>query len=173
MFSFILSHLREHKARTFAMMLAIVVMIVVAIFSLFLYENTRSALQYYSYDLVDENRFTLRSSSNILNLFGAENKGISDETIQKLITDERVRDVQVFRLVEIPVVAHFSFFTFKFETDVPVFSVTDGVLTGATVPIGLSRAMVDFYNAQFAGSSPLFPEMNGQFLIGRNITFIF
>lgn len=121
--------------RTLAMMLAVIIMVVSVIFSIFLYQNTKSALHYYSYDMVDEYRFTLRSSANILNLFGVENKGVSDETIGRLIADTRIRDVQVFRLVEIPVMAHFSFFSFKFETDVPIFSVTDGALTGATVPI--------------------------------------
>jgi len=71
------------------------------------------------------------------------------------------------------VTANFRFFDFTFETDVPIFSVTDTALTGAEIPIGISRMMMDFYNTQFAGSSSLFPKMPSSFLLGQQITFTF
>ena len=37
---------------------------------------------------------------------------------------------------------------------------TDGVLVGSGIPIGISRSMVDFYNVQFAGASKIFPSLS-------------
>ena len=75
--------------------------------------------------------------------------------------------MQSFSLVELPVVAKFSLFSFSLETDIPVFSVTDSAIIGSGIPVGISRAMVDFYNIQFAGSSQMFPKVNETFLIGQ------
>ena len=33
--------------------------------------------------------------------------------------------------------------------------------------------MVDFYNSQFAGSAPVFPQMNPKFLIGQGVRITF
>lgn len=55
------------------------------------------------------------------------------------------------------------------ESDIPVFAVTDNVLTGSRIPVGLSRSMIDFYNLQFAGSSPMFPRVTESFLLGQSV----
>ena len=106
-------------------------------------------------------------------LFGKASDSLDTATVKQIETEGRLENVQVFHLVDIPVTANFRFFNFNFETDVPVFSVTDSALTGAEIPVGISRVMMDFYNTQFAGSSELFPQMRSSFLIGQSIDFTF
>jgi len=145
----------------------------VTIGGIYLYQNTKIAVDHFSYGTVDKNRLTITSTDNIFQMFGKTSESLNTDTVDKIETDERLRDIQVFHLVDIPVTANFRFFNFTFETDVPIFSVTDNVLTGAEVPVGISRVMMDFYNTQFAGSSDLFPQMHSAFLIGQEIEFTF
>jgi hypothetical protein len=71
--------------------------------------------------------------------------------------DPRIDRTISFTLVEIPVLAKFSMFQFSLETDMPIFAISDSALTGAIIPFGISEVLIDFYNSQFAGSSPYFP----------------
>jgi hypothetical protein len=75
--------------------------------------------------------------------------------------------------VELPVTARFSLFSFGLETDIPIFSVTDTALTGASIPVGISRSMLDFYNLQFSGSSPMFPRIDELILLGQTVRMTF
>lgn len=129
----------------------------------YLYKNTASVIEYYASHGNNEQRVTLAGSSNLLNLFNNESSMDSD-TVESIINNPLLTDIQVFRLVDIPVSAKFGFFAFSLESDIPVFSVTDNVLTGATIPVGMSRTMIDLYNTQFAGSSVYFPHMKEDFL---------
>ena len=81
--------------------------------------------------------------------------------------------VQAFSLVELPVLARFSLFEFSLETDIPVFSVTDNSLTGAVIPIGISRAMIDFYNTRIAGTSVMFPQIPELLIQGQSVRLTF
>lgn len=47
------------------------------------------------------------------------------------------------------------------------------MITGSGIPVGISRAMVDFYNVQFAGSSEVFPKINENFLLGQSVRLTF
>lgn len=174
MIVFIFKHILEHKARTITMMVSVIMMVMVTTFSIFLYTNTRTAIHHYTYHLVDKHRLTINASANVLDFLGVwSNNDIKKATIDAINRDPRMHNIQVFRLVEIPVVAKFHFFSFQFETDIPVFSVTDGILSWDDVPVWLSRKMIDFYNSQFAGSSWLFPPMNYKLLIWQDIDLTF
>ena len=98
---------------------------------------------------------------------------MNENKLQEILSDENFQNTKIFRLVTIPVSAKFGFFDFGLESDVPVFSVTDSALTGAKIPVGISRVMLDLYNSQFAGSSAYFPQMKDFFLIGQKIDFTF
>lgn len=97
---------------------------------LFLYQNIASALAYYSYGIVDEHRFTLRSDTNILTLFSKNKPGLPPTLLDSLRADKHVENVQAFTLVELPVLAKFSLFEFGLDIDMPIFAVSDGYLTG-------------------------------------------
>jgi hypothetical protein len=127
----------------------------------------------YSYGSVDEKRFTLNSDTNLFSLFAKNTQRLPTTLATELETSGQFEKIQSFSLVEIPVVAKFSLFSFALETDIPVFSVTDSILSGSSIPVGISRSMVDFYNLQFAGSSPMFPKVNEDFLIGQKTRLTF
>lgn len=93
--------------------------------------------------------------------------------VSEIESSNRFEKVQSFSLVELPVVAKFSLFSFGLETDIPVFSVTDSALSGSGIPVGISRSMLDFYNLQFAGSSQMFPKVNEKFLLGQTVRLTF
>ncbi len=147
--------------------------VVVTIVLLFCYQNIAGALSHYSYGTVDEHRFTLRSDSNFFSLFSKNSHGLPATLASELESSSQFERVQSFSLVELPVVAKFSLFSFGLETDIPVFSVTDSAISGSGIPVGISRSMVDFYNIQFAGSAEMFPKINEAFLIGQRVRLTF
>ena len=173
MHSFLFSHIRSHLFRSISMFLISSISIIVIVILLFCYQNIAWALSHYSYDIVDEHRFTLRSDSNLFSLFAKSTQGLPASLVNELELSSRFEKVQSFSLVELPVVAKFSLFSFGLETDIPVFSVTDSALSWASVPVGISRSMVDFYNLQFAGSSQMFPKVNEKFLLGQTVRLTF
>lgn len=97
---------------------------------IFFYQNIASALTYYSYGIVDEHRFTLMSDSNILTIFSKNKPGLPPALLETLHADNRIENIQAFTLVEIPVLTKFSLFQFGLDIDMPIFSVSDGYLTG-------------------------------------------
>ena len=153
--------------------MSVAIIFFVTIAGIYLYTNTQITIQHFSYGTVDPKRLTITSTDNVFQLFGKASDSLDTATVKQIETEGRLENVQVFHLVDIPVTANFRFFNFNFETDVPVFSVTDSALTGAEIPVGISRVMMDFYNTQFAGSSELFPQMRSSFLIGQSIDFTF
>ncbi len=169
MISFIFSHIRTNIFRSFSLFLFVFICIGSTLFLTFFYQNIVSALTYYTYDVVDTSRFTLKSDTNILTLFSKNTPGLPPSLMDTLRQDPRLEDVQAYTLVELPVLGKFSFFQFGLDIDIPTFALTDGYLSGASIPIGISRAMIDFYNIQLAGSSPLFPNLSESFLIGQSV----
>lgn len=173
MHSFLFSHIRSHLFRSISMFLISSISIIVIVILLFCYQNIAWALSHYSYDIVDEHRFTLRSDSNLFSLFAKSTQGLPSTLVSEIESSNRFEKVQSFSLVELPVVAKFSLFSFGLETDIPVFSVTDSALSGSGIPVGISRSMLDFYNLQFAGSSQMFPKVNEKFLLGQTVRLTF
>lgn len=173
MLHFFTSHIRSHLFRSISMVLISSISMIVMIVLLFCYQNISWALMRYSYGTVDEHRFTLQSDSNFFSLFSKSSHGLPATLTSELESSNQFARIQSFSLVELPVVAKFSLFTFWLETDIPVFSVTDSVITGSGIPVGISRAMVDFYNVQFAGSSEVFPKINENFLLGQSVRLTF
>lgn len=173
MFHFFTSHIRSHLFRSVSMLLVSSISIIVMIVLLFCYQNIVGALSHYSYNIVNEHRFTLRSDTNLFSLFAKSTQWLPATLSSELESSNQFERVQSFSLVELPVVAKFSLFSFWLETDIPVFSVTDSALSGSGIPVGISRSMVDFYNLQFAGSSPMFPKVNESFLIGQTVRITF
>lgn len=173
MFSFLFSHIQSHTLRSISLSFLSFIFLGVILILIFLYQNIVSALGYYSYDIVDEHRFTLRSDTNILTIFSKDTPGLPPILLDILHSDNRVENIQAFTLVELPVLAKFSLFQFGLDIDMPIFAVSDGYLTGSEVPIGMPRAMIDFYNIQFAGSSTMFPKISESFLLGQTIDLTF
>ena len=173
MISFFLSHIRSHLFRSISMFFIACISVTTLSILLFFYQNIVWALSHYDYNIVDEHRFTLRSDTNFFTLFSKNATGLPTTLVPELDSSHRFDRIQSFSLVEIPVLAKFSLFSFWLETDIPVFSVTDSALTGSNLPIWISRSMVDFYNIQFAGSSIMFPKVTESFLIGQKVKITF
>lgn len=66
----------------------------------------------YSYGTVDEHRFTLQSDSNFFSLFSKSSHGLPATLTSELESSNQFARIQSFSLVELPVVAKFSLFTF-------------------------------------------------------------
>lgn len=173
MISFFLSYIRSHLFRSISMFFVSCICVISLTVLFFFYQNIVGALSHYSYNTVDERRFTLRSDTNFFTLFSRNASGLPSTLVSELESSSWFDRIQSFSLVEIPVLAKFSLFSFWLETDIPVFSVTDSALTWAVLPIGISRSMVDFYNIQFAGSSPMFPKVTESFLLGQSVKVTF
>ncbi len=163
MIKFFLTHILKNPIRSLSIIISIFILFVTITGSFYLYKNVASAIEYYASHGNNERRVTIAASSNLLNIFNSES-GMKESIVEEIESDSMLEDIQIFRLVSIPVSAKFGFFAFSMESDIPVFSVTDSALTGATIPVGMSRTMIDLYNTQFAGSSNLFPQMRENFL---------
>ena len=174
MFSFFFKHIFKHFSRSIAIVFSIFFVFLIGIFGIYAYQNTQAVIKHFSYLGNNPNRLTISADTNILNIFSKE-EGLPEDKIQKIEQDENLENIQIFRLVQIPVSAKFWFFSFALESDIPVFSVTDSALESkkSIIPVGMSRTMVDLYNTQFAGSSKFFPQMSAEFLLGQKIEFTF
>ncbi|MBX9809131.1 hypothetical protein K2X92_01950 [Candidatus Gracilibacteria bacterium] len=169
MISFLFSHIRSHIFRSVSMIFVSGVCISILYFLFFCYINVVGVITYYNHSIVNEKRFTISGDSNFFTIFSKNSPGLPKSLVTDLENSAMVEKVQSFSLVELPVLAKFSLFSFGLETDIPVFSVSDSALTGALVPVGLSRSMIDFYNLQFAGSSAMFPQITPSFLMGQSV----
>lgn len=172
MIKFLFYHIIKNFWRSFSLIFSVFLVVLIAFGAIYIFKNAESAISYYTMPSNEENRLTLSTSNNLLNIFVQENS-LSENNIEEILANKNFENTQVFRLVNIPVSAKFGFFDFGLETDIPVFSVTDFALTGAEIPVWMSRVMLDVYNSQFAGSSKFFPQMRDFFLIGQKIEFTF
>ena len=173
MLSFFFSHIRTHLFRNISMFLVSSICVSVLLVLLFFYQNIAGALLHFNYNIVNEHRFTLRGDTNFFTLFSKNSAWLPRSIVPELEALGRFEKIQSFSLVELPVLAKFSLFSFGLETDIPVFSVTDNALSGSGIPVGISRSMVDFYNVQFAGSSPMFPKVSETFIKGQGVKITF
>lgn len=164
MHKFFLSHISQNKFRSISLIFSVSILFFVLLSGVFLQKNITSAIEYYASHGESENRVTLSASQNALSIF-QKDEGMSDALVNDILGDKLFENIQIFRLVHTPVTAKFGFFAFSLESDVPVFSVTDSVLSGAKVPVGMSRTMLDLYNTQMAGSSAMFPKMRENLLL--------
>lgn len=174
MFSFFFKHIFKHLSRSIAIVFSIFFVFLIGIFGIYAYQNTQAVIKHFSYLGNNPNRLIISADTNILNIFSKE-EGLPEDKIREIEQDENLENIQIFRLVQIPVSAKFGFFSFSLESDIPVFSVTDSALESKNqkIPVGMSRTMVDSHNTQFAGSSKFFPQMSADFLIGQKIEFTF
>lgn len=169
MLRFLFLHIRSHLFRSVSMIFVSLICMSVMIFLLFIYTNVVGVLSYYNRSIVDEHRFVIQSEGNFFTIFSKKSSWLPDSLVTSLKSSDKIHKIQAFTLVELPVLANFSLFSFWLESDIPVFAVTDSILTWASIPVGLSRSMIDFYNLQFAGSSPMFPRVTESFLIGQSV----
>jgi hypothetical protein len=145
----------------------------IIILLVFLYRNASDAIRQYSYSAIDELRFTLKNETNYFDLFSRQVSGLPTGLQAQMEADLSIDRVAAFSLVHLPVLARFALFEFPLETDIPVFSVTDTALTGSGVRIGMSRAMLDFYNIRIAGSSTMFPQIPELLIRGQSVRLTF
>ena len=134
MIKFLFAHITKNPIRSLSIIGSISILFLTIIGSVYLYKNSTSAIEYYARHGNNEKRVTITSTSSVLNIFQSES-GMKEKTIQQIQNDPLLENVQVFRLVSIPVSAKFDVFSFSLETDIPVFSVTDSSLSGAEIPV--------------------------------------
>ncbi|MBP9812110.1 hypothetical protein KBC86_01900 [Candidatus Gracilibacteria bacterium] len=173
MFHFFLSHLRSNIFRSLSMFAISGICIIVLTLLSFLYQNSSRALTYYNYNIIDDRRFSLSNDTSYFDMFSKISTKLPMTLANELEGDEDLTHVQAFSLVELPVLAKFSLFEFALETDIPIFSVTDSALSGDGIPIGMSRAMIDFYNVKIAGSSAMFPKIPELLITGQPVKITF
>lgn len=164
MFHFFFSHFRAHIFRNVSMILISSISILVVLVLVFIFQNASRAITYYNYNTIDVRRFTLSNETNYFDMFSRKWVWLPFSLVDELKADNQLSRVQSFSLVELPVLAEFALFDFHLETDIPVFSVTDTALTGSSVPIGISRAMLDFYNMKVAGTAAMLPRIPETFV---------
>lgn len=155
MYKFLFTHIFKSPARNISIIVSIFLIFLISIVGIFIFQNTTSAINYYSRVGKNEKQVSLTTSSNIFNIFQNDYQ-FEEKDVEKILNDEDLENVKVFRLVNMPVSAKFELFTFELESDIPIFSVTDKFLTGASIPVGMSKTMLDLYNTQIAGSSEYF-----------------
>jgi hypothetical protein len=173
MFRFFSSHIRTHLIQSLSMMIVTGLSSLIIILLVFLYRNASDAVREYSYNAIDELRFTLQNETNYFDLFSHQVSGLPRELQAQMEADPRIDRVAAFSLVHLPVLARFALFDFPLETDIPIFSITDTALTGSGVRVGMSRAMIDFYNMRIAGSSAMFPQIPELLMHGQSVRLTF
>lgn len=167
--TFLFANARSHRGKSIGFITTIILLTVLSIWLFFVYRNIDAAVRYYSSSsIVDKNRVEITADNNILTLFSRDSSGIQEDVLASILQEKWLHDAQIFTLIEYPVLAKFSLFSFGLETDIPVFALSWGTLHENE--IGISRKMIDYYNTQFAGSTNMFPEMNEKFLIGQPVT---
>lgn len=159
--------IHTHKAKSLGFLITVILFFFLTVWLFFVYKNIIHALDYYvASSYVDPTRVEMTSWGNILTLF-TDNDGINNNTLESIMSDTLLHDQESYVLVEYPLMAKFSLFSFALETDIPVFAYSGKTLTGTD--IGISKKMLDYYNIQFAGSTAMFPMMNEAFLKWQKI----
>ncbi len=166
--TFLFANARTHIGKSLGFIFTIILLIVLSVGLSFVYKNISSAVTYYSFSsIVDPTRVEITADSNLLTLFSEDAWGIWKSDLDTLLWDTSLKNIEIFTLIKYPVLAKFSLFSFGLETDIPVFALSWGTL--GENEIGISRNMLDYYNAQFAGSAVEFPEISEKFLIGQPV----
>jgi hypothetical protein len=173
MLRFFSAHIRTHLIQSISIFVVTLLSSLIIILLVFLYRNTSDAIRQYSYNAIDARRFTLQNETNYFDLFSHQVSGLPTGLQAQMEADPSIDRVAAYSLVHLPVLARFALFDFPLETDIPVFSVTDTALTGSGVRIGMSRAMIDFYNSRIAGSSAMFPQIPELLMQGQSVRLIF
>lgn len=167
-FLFLFRESKNHLGKTISTILSIILLIVSVVGIFFVYKNITSATGYYSSSSIgDATRIEITADNNLLTLFTHRDSWIKDTDMRSILADKSLTGTEIFTLVEYPVVAKFSLFSFWLETDIPIFALSGWNLKENE--IGISQKMLDYYNAQFAGSSAMFPEIGRDFLIGQSV----
>jgi hypothetical protein len=79
---------------------------------------------YSSSSIVDTNRVEITADSNLFTLFSRDSAGIQADALTSIQREDGLKDIEVFTLIEYPVLAKFSLFSFGLETDIPVFALS-------------------------------------------------
>lgn len=159
--------------RSFSILLVVLIITLSSSFLLTIEKNALRALSYYEYSPLDDRRFTLTQDTDLFSLFSRDSSGIEPSIIENLQKDNKIDSISYYTLVEIPVLAKFGMFQFSFETDMPIFAVSDRSLTGSNAPMGISQLLIDFYNKEFSWTSPYFPLFTKEMVLGQKITLEF
>ncbi len=106
MFSFFFKHIFKHFFRSIAIVFSIFFVFLIGIFGIYAYQNTQAVIKHFSYLGNNPNRLTISADTNILNIFSKE-EGLPEGKIQEIEQDKNLENIQIFRLVQIPVSAKF------------------------------------------------------------------
>jgi hypothetical protein len=136
-----------------------------------IYENSLWVIQYYSPNNIDSHRVTFSSKGTVFDIFSKNAWGIDQALSYEIEKDSRFSRVRKFRFVDTNILGGFDIFTFHFDTDIPVFTLEDSL--SDMWGFGISPAMMHYYNLELAGSHPMFPPLDEQFLRWKNVTLTF
>lgn len=172
MLAFLFRTLSTSRIRTLSIFLAVFLSSLVIIFFYALYTHIVSAISYYTLDGIDERRFVLTAQTSFFQLLDREKWWLPMPLVAQIENDPDIVAYKEFTFIDIPVLGKFDIFTFSLDIDIPTFAVKQSgtwILDG----IGISRSMIRYYNAQFAGSHVMFPVFEDDMIIGRDVSIVF
>lgn len=172
MIPFLIRSLSSSWIRTLSIIIAVLSSSLVIIFFYVIYTNTIAAISYYTLDGVDERRFTLTAPTSFFQLLDREKWGLSETVLDQIHSDKNISSYKEFIFIDIPVLGKFDIFTFSLDIDIPTFALrtSSGEVSDG---IGISRSMLRYYNAQFAGSHIMFPVFEDDMILWKWVTLVF
>lgn len=171
MLSFIFSHIFSLKIRSLSIILVVTLLsFLIAVFVI-IYKNTLSALDFYGPTNIDPTRVTFVSQTSIFDMFAKDGWGIDPAILRQIQNDPSFIRTRSFAFVDTNTIGWFDIFSFHLDTDVPVFTLDDSKwdLRG----FGISPSMIHYYNIELAGSHPMFPTLDEDFLEWKKISLVF
>ncbi len=171
MISFLFRHLLTARLRSLWVIFFASCIIISGFLGIFLYKNTIAAIDFYTESSTDPQRLVLKSEGSLIDMFSRESGGINMNTLEKMKQDPRVKQVQTFTFADIAIFGRFSLFSFAIESDIPVFWVDDSLheIEG----FGISPSMIHYYNLELAGTHPMLPHLDEEFIRGQQVILHF
>jgi hypothetical protein len=131
-----------------------------------------AAISYYTLDGFDPRRFSITAPTNFFQLLDRDTGGLPETLVREIEEDTRILDFKEFTFIDIPVLGKFDIFSFSLDIDIPIFALR--TRTGSSLSgIGISRNMLKYYNAQFAGTHVLFPVFDDEMILGKKVSLVF
>lgn len=171
MLLFFLHHLSSLKIRSFGIIFIVITFSCLFFAFLLIYKNTVSAISYYIPNNIDPRRVTFTDETSVFEIFAKNAWGIPQNLVSEIQKDDFFSRTRTFSFVETNVLGWFDIFVFHLDTDIPVFGLVDSHTELAG--FGISPSMLHYYNLELAGSHPMFPILDADFLKGKRVSLTF
>lgn len=171
MLIFILHHIFSLKIRSFGIIIITIILSFLFFVFFLVYKNTVSAIDYYSPNTIDPRRVTFTDEASVFDIFAKNAWGIPENLVSEIQKDEMFSRTRAFSFVETNILGWFDIFVFHLDTDVPVFGLEDS--HAELAGFGISPSMLHYYNLELAGSHPMFPTLDEDFLKGKRVSLTF